>query len=45
MTKKNMGKLNAVHEFGNQRRDIVPARSYDALFYIDTATPAIKVWE
>jgi hypothetical protein len=33
---------NTVREFGNHRRDIVPARSYDALFYIDTTTPAIK---
>jgi erythromycin esterase-like protein len=36
---------NRVREFGTEVREIVPARSYDAILYIDTATPARKVWE
>ena len=36
---------NRVREFGTDVREIVPARSYDAILYIDTATPARKIWE
>jgi erythromycin esterase len=36
---------NRVREFGTNVREIVPARSYDAIFYIDTATPARKIWD
>lgn len=33
---------NTVREFGTVAKKIVPARSYDGIFYIDTVTPAEK---
>jgi erythromycin esterase len=33
---------NTVREFGIWRKKIVPARSFDAIFYIDTVTPSEK---
>ena len=33
---------NKVREFGTVANSIVPARSYDAIFYVDTVTPAEK---
>jgi erythromycin esterase len=33
---------NTVREFGNQPREIVPARSFDGVLYIDAVTPAQK---
>jgi erythromycin esterase-like protein len=33
---------NTVREFGVWPKKIVPARSFDAIFYIDTVTPSEK---
>ena len=33
---------NTVREFGTVTKEIVPAQSYDAIFYTDTVTPARK---
>ena len=33
---------NTVREFGTVPKEIVPAQSYDAIFYIDSVTPARK---
>jgi erythromycin esterase len=33
---------NTVREWGTVPKEIIPARSYDAIFYIDTVTPAEK---
>jgi erythromycin esterase-like protein len=34
--------INTVREFGTNRRELVPAQSFDAMFYIDTVTPAVN---